>query len=104
MAPLTNAAPDIGTAHRRCVHRQHWLEFEATDTPAFRPFLASFRVGHAVPAAVSMQELAQDVNGNKIKRDKVYLRIVCARFAGLDWPFLSQQRRPCFPHVSCGAA
>ena len=98
MAPLANERrPDnpelpIGVASIANIRS----EFEATDTPAFGQFLASFRVGHAVPAGISMQELAQDVQRQtvSIKRDKVYLRIVFAlAFAGLNWPFLSQQRR-----------
>ena len=71
-------------------------EFELPDARAFGQFLASFRVGHAVPPGISMQELAQDVQRETaaIKRDKVYLRIIFAlAFAGLNWPFLSQRRR-----------
>jgi hypothetical protein len=98
MAPFAEARqrekPDLQIGVASIVNIR--AEFALDDDRTFGQFLASFRVGHRVPAGISLKELAQDVQRQTmaIKRDKHYLRIILAlAFAHANWPFLSRPRR-----------
>lgn len=63
---------------------------------AFGQCLASFRVSHLVPEAITLRKLAQDVHveTDRIKRDKLYLvTLLALGLTGRLWPLLSDRHR-----------
>ena len=63
---------------------------------AFAQCLASFRVSHPVPEAITLRTLAQDVHveTDRIKRDKLYLvSLLALGLTGRMWPLLSDRHR-----------
>lgn len=60
------------------------------------PFLAAFRVSHAVPDGIGLKQLAQDVHAQaaRIRRDRLYLQsLVALAVSALLWPVLSVAQR-----------
>jgi hypothetical protein len=63
---------------------------------ALGPFLAAFRVSHAVPDGIGLRQLAEDVHAAavRVKSGHLYLQsIVALAASALLWPWLSQPRR-----------
>lgn len=62
----------------------------------FGQCLASFRVSHPVPEAITLRKLAQDIHveTDRIKRDKLYLvTLLALGLTGRLWPLLSDRHR-----------
>ena len=71
-------------------------DFKPGTQEALSPSLAAFRVGHAVPEGIGMQQLVQDVHAvtARIKREHRYLQsIVGLGLSALIWPLLTASRR-----------
>jgi hypothetical protein len=66
------------------------------DRDAMSPFLAAFRVSHAVPEGIGLRQLAQEVQRQsaRIKRDHLYLQSLLAlAVSALLWPLLTPPQR-----------
>ena len=74
-------------------------ELEANAEEMFGQFLASFRVSHAMPPGIGLEELARQVHAETklIRRRKLYLQSLLALGGvALAWRFLGSNRRPSF--------
>lgn len=74
-------------------------ELEANAEKMFGQFLASFRVSHAMPPGIGLEELARQVHAETklIRRRKLYLQSLLALGGvALAWRFLGSNRRPSF--------
>ena len=83
VASIVNIREDFGSAARA----------------ALSPFLASFRVSHAVPAGIGLRDLVQAVHAEtaRVKARRIDLASLLALgVSGLMWPFLSPRRRARF--------
>lgn len=66
---------------------------------ALNPFLAAFRVSHAVPDGMALSELALEVHAQaaRVKRGHLYLQsLIALGVSALLWPMLSLRRRHAF--------
>jgi protein-S-isoprenylcysteine O-methyltransferase Ste14 len=71
-------------------------EFQSFARDSLSPFLAAFRVGHAVPAGIDLRTLAGHVHAQtaRMKRDRAYLSSILALgLSALAWRFLDAPRR-----------
>lgn len=71
-------------------------DFKPATQEALSPCLAAFRVGHAVPEGIALQQLVQDVHAStaRVKREHLYLQsIIGLGLSALIWPLLSPGRR-----------
>jgi hypothetical protein len=101
LSPL--AARRDGTARRNRLAVASILNMRRDLRPdarvAVSPFLAAFRVSHAVPEGIGLQQLAQDVQrqSSHIKRNHLYLQSLLALgLSALLWPLLTPLQRAGF--------
>ena len=103
MASLLQALSPLAADRRNAARRTELAvasivnirrDFHAGD--ALSPFLAAFRVGHAVPDGIGLRPLVADVHAatTRIKRGHLYLQSILALgVSALMWRFLSVRRR-----------
>jgi len=101
LSPLAARRRDAARRNRLAVasilNMRRDLHPDARD--ALSPFLAAFRVSHAVPEGIGLQQLAQAVQqqSSRIKRNHLYLQSLLALgLSALLWPLLSPLQRAGF--------